>query len=131
MASTQQMQARAKAAKKAAKHIHTFGAPAATFVKPAGQNAYHISVDMPQEELKSWLKSRDCPKAAASVQAGAGYTSTFMMTGNVSAISALANFDRLSLRYTSKPLGDSLPLGAISSTDALAVGIANGMTFSL
>jgi len=101
-----------------------------TFTKPAGMNAYHISVDMPEAELKAWLTSRECPKAAASVKPGDGYLSTFMMTGNVSAISFLANCDRKQVRYASRPLGNSLPLGAISSTDALAVGIANGMTFS-
>lgn len=115
------------------KHLITFGVPApkpTTFVKPTGQDAYAISCDMPESELRAWLKSRECPKAAASVKAGNGFTSTFMMTGNVSAISVLANFDRLNIRYESQPLGSSLELGAISSTQALIAGIANGMSFS-
>ena len=100
MASTKEMQRRAKL-RKAAAVSAAVSAVLNKVLPDSSTNFYTISVDLPPAELKSWLIRRECPKAAASVKVGDGYLSTFVMSGSLSVASAISNFIRLGLRYES------------------------------
>ena len=100
MASTAQMQARAKAAKQASKPV-----------KPAvsTMNSYRIAVVQEESVIRQWLLQNGCPKAAKSVSVENGMV-TYVVEGNVSATSQISVFSQLGYRYTVTPIGNSQAL---------------------
>lgn len=73
-------------------------------------NTYQISVDHPQAQVKAWLQANACPKAAASIKAGAGFQTTFTIDGNLTAITILEAFKRAGLKHKCVPLNGSSSL---------------------
>ena len=101
MASTAQMQARAKANKQKAKPVYQ--------AQPA-MNSYQITVVQEENVLRKWLLQNECPKAAKSITRVNDTTLTYVVEGNVSASSQVGVFERLGYKYTCTPIGNSQAL---------------------
>lgn len=77
-------------------------------------NQYKFSVDMEAATLVQWLKKNGCPKAAASVQPGTDYKSTYQLDGNVSAIQQVGVFKQLGISHKVEPIGNSEALDGVN-----------------
>ena len=82
---------------------------------PTPMNSYTISVDIAPKALKEWLINKRSPIAASTVQPGTDYASTFVLTGNASALSVLARFAMDNKRFTWVANGNSEPLHLIDA----------------
>lgn len=76
-------------------------------------NSYKFQVQAPVELIKQWLKANKCPKAAKSVKPYGGRGSSFVVEGNVSAVSIVSAFDACRFDYQVEPTMGSEPLPRI------------------
>ena len=76
-------------------------------------DSYKFTLNETKAILKQWLVQNNCPKASKTVTTH-GTNSTFVVEGNISAVSMWNAFDQIGYDFKVEPVGNSKPLPNIS-----------------